>query len=268
MPKKMLFLILFAQITSAWAQEKEGYWGMAVGFKNQTIQDDLITRSRYSGAPFYLMINHQRQKAKKLSFFQFEGSVGKIKTKEFARGEFPSRYLQPQISIYWNEITYSNLFLLKSKPQSKWWVGGSLSNLASVRFSPRWDNSSINYDMSGNLQAETRYQRDFSLFGKDMTGTFALKLPLIGYMTRPIYSGVPDFLDQERSFESQLFENTSTSWVGNFPRIQLDNYVEFPIAGENRMQVIYNWEYYSFQSPNRVQTASHTIAVNFLLRTK
>lgn len=268
MKKFTIVLVLLLGFQSLKAQEKEGYWGLAIGLRSQTFQDQLITRSRYSGAPIYFMLNHERQKPKKFSSFQFEGSVGPLKTKEFELGKNLGRYQQPQITSYWNEITYSSLFLLKSTEKSSWWIGPSVSNLIHVRLSPRWDNSSINYDFSGNLQAEVRYRRSFELFGKKMKGNIGLKLPLIGYMTRPIFAGVPDFLDQERGFENQLFENTSLSWLGNFPRIQFDNFVEFPIAGGNKIQVIYNWEYYSFQSPNPVQTAAHTFGINFLMRTK
>ncbi|SEJ02905.1 hypothetical protein SAMN05192553_10224 [Cyclobacterium xiamenense] len=250
------------------AQEKEGYWGLAVGLRSQTVQDQLITRSRYTGAPIYFMINHERQKTRKLSNFQFEGSVGPLKTREFELGKSLGRYKQPQITSYWNEISYSSLFLLRESDLGNWWLGPSLSNLIHVRFAPRWDNSSINYDFTGNLQAAFQHRRSFKFVGKNMIANIRMNLPLIGYITRPIYAGVPDFLDQERGFESQLFENTSISWLGNFPRIQFDNFVAFPIAGGNKIQLIYNWEYYSFQDPNPVQTASHTVGINFLMRTK
>ncbi|WP_026947720.1 hypothetical protein [Algoriphagus marincola] len=268
MKKIIIVLVLFLGFQSLKAQEKEGYWGLAIGLRSQIVQDQLITRSRYSGAPIYFMLNHERQKLKKLSNFQFEGSIGPLKTREFEIRQNLGRYQQPQITSYWNEITYSSLFRLIADEKSDWWLGPSLSHLIHVRYSPRWDNSAINYDFSGNLQAELRYRRDFELFGKAMKGNIGLKLPVIGYISRPIYAGVPDFLDQERSFESQLFENTSVSWLGDFPRIQFDNFIEFPIAGGNKIQVIYNWEYYSFQDPNPVQTAAHTFGINFLMRTK
>lgn len=268
MRKNTLIFILFLFFQTLQAQEIEGYWGLALGLRFQAVQDQLITRSRYRGAPFYFMINHERQKIGKLSNFQVEGSVGSLKTQEFELGQFPARYLQPKITSYWNEITYSSLFLLRSGAKGNWWLGPSFSNLIHVRFSPRWDNSLINYDFSGNFQAEIRFRHGFQFFGKSMKGNIGLKLPLVGYTTRPVYAGVPDFLDQERTFESQLFDNTSMTWLGNFPRIQFDNFVEFTIASGNKIQVIYNWEYYSFQVPSRVQTAAHTIGINFLMRTK
>lgn len=251
--KTVLFVLLLGISSSAWSQDKEGYWGLAAGVRIQAVQDELISKVRYRGSPVYFMVNHIREKPGKLSFFQVEGSVGSIRSKEFTGGDMPSRYLQPRVSSYWNEITYSNLFLLKESENSRWWLGPSISNMIHVRYSPRWDNSSINYDASGNLQTELRYQRGFEVFGKRMKAVFGIKIPIIGYVTRPIYAGVPDFLDQESGFESQLFQNTSVSWLGNFPRIQFDNYVEFPIAGGNKIQLIYNWEYYSFQEPSRVQ---------------
>jgi hypothetical protein len=262
------FIVLSLCLRAVQAQEIEGYWGLAVGLRYQTVQDHLITKSRYNGAPVYFSINHERRKPGKRSNFQFEGSVGPLTTGAFVLGQTPARYRQPKITSYWNEISYSSLFVLRSSEKADWWFGPSLSNLIHVRFSPRWDNSSINYDFSGNLQAELRYRRGFRLLGKPMKGNVGLKLPLLGYVTRPKFTGVPDFLDQERSFESQLFENTSVRWLGDFPRIQFDNFVEFPIAGENKIQLLYYWEYYSYRYPNPVQTAAHTLGINFLMRTK
>ena len=267
--KKIFFSLAFMfLISSVNAQDKESFWGLAIGLRPQIIQDELVSRSRYGGSPFYFMINHIVEKPGKLRFFQFEGSIGSIRTKEFKSGDSPSRYIQPRVSSFWNEITYSHLYEIQINENSKWWIGPSISNLINVRNSPRWDNSSINYDASGNLQAEGRYQRSFELLGKQMKVVLGLKVPLIGYITRPIYAGVPDFLDQESGFESQLFENTSVSWLGNFPHIQFDSYLELPIAAKNRIQILYNWEYYSYQKPSKVQVGAHVIGVNFLMKTR
>ncbi|NHE56673.1 hypothetical protein [Cyclobacterium plantarum] len=268
MKKLAILFVIFLCWQSGNAQGQEGYWGLAVGIRSQTVQDQLITRSRYSGGPVYFMIDHQRRKTQKLSHFQFEGSIGSLKTREFELGKSLGRYQQPKVTSYWNEISYGSLFLIRESEKGNWWFGPSISSLIHVRFSARWDNSSINYDFSGNFQAELSYRRNFQLFGKEMKGNIGFKLPLIGFMTRPVFAGVPEFLDQERSFESQLFDNTSISWVGNFPRFQFDNFVEFPIYGGNKIQLIYNWEYYSFQNPSLVQTAAHTLGINFLMRTR
>ncbi|GAB3232576.1 hypothetical protein GCM10027454_36420 [Algoriphagus aestuariicola] len=241
---------------------------MAVGIRSQNFQDELVTQTKYSGGLLYFMINMEKNKANTWRKFNFEAAVGSMKSKAFEIGQVPSRYLQPSISSYWNELSYSYLFQLKSDDKSAIYVGSGLSNVISVRYSPRWDNSQINYEFTGNLQAEGRYLRNFDLWGKAMKASFTLKLPLIGYISRPGYSAVPEFLDHEKDFVSSLFDNTSVSWLGNFPRIQFDNYVEFPIASGNKMQVVYNWEYYSYQNPVPVHAAAHTIGVNFLMKTK
>ncbi|MBD3628632.1 hypothetical protein [Cyclobacterium sp.] len=51
MKKLAILFVAFLCWQSGNAQEQEGYWGLAVGIRLQTVQDQLITRSRYSGAP-------------------------------------------------------------------------------------------------------------------------------------------------------------------------------------------------------------------------
>ncbi|GAA0877882.1 hypothetical protein GCM10009119_08500 [Algoriphagus jejuensis] len=268
LPLILLCFLFSIDLAQAQDSQKETFWGMAVGIRSQNFQDELVTQTKYSGGLLYFMINMEKNKANTWRKFNFEAAVGSMKSKAFEIGQVPSRYLQPSISSYWNELSYSYLFQLKSDDRSAIYVGPGLSNVISVRYSPRWDNSQINYEFTGNLQAEGRYLRNFDLWGKAMKASFTLKLPLIGYISRPGYSAVPEFLDHEKNFVSSLFDNTSVSWLGNFPRIQFDNYVEFPIASGNKMQVVYNWEYYSYQNPVPVHAAAHTIGVNFLMKTK
>lgn len=261
-------LVIASGAVFAQDMQKESFWGIAVGIRAQNFQDALVTQTKYGGGLFYFMINHEKNKADTWRKFTIEAGIGRMKSKAFEAGQVPSRYLQPGVKTYWNEMSYSYLFLINSDDRSSIYLGPGVSNVISIRYSPRWDNSQINYEFTGNLQAEGRYLRAFELFGKDMRANFTLKLPLFGYMTRPGYSGVPEFLDHEKDFGASLLDNTSVSWLGNFPRIQFDNYVEFPIAGGNKVQVIYNWEYYSFQNPVTIHTAAHTIGVNFLMKTK
>ncbi|WP_026966319.1 hypothetical protein [Algoriphagus terrigena] len=264
----LVFLVVTSEVSIAQDSQKESFWGIAVGIRSQNFQDQLVTQTKYSGGLLYFMINHEKNKANTWRKFNFEAGIGSMKSEAFEAGQVPARYLQPSVKSYWNEISYSHLFQIKSEEKSSFYVGPGVSNVISVRYSPRWDNSQINYEFTGNLQAEGRYLRAFELWGKDMKASFTLKLPIVGYIARPGYSGVPEFLDHEKDFGSSLFDNTSVSWLGNFPRIQFDNYVEFPIAGGNKMQVIYNWEYYSFQSPVTMHSAAHTIGVNFLMKAK
>lgn len=271
--KKQLGLLLLSLFTSmgfALSQEvaPESFWGIAAGIRSQNFQDELVTQTKYSGGLLYFMINMEKNKANTWRKFNFEGAVGSMKSKEFDSPGGPLRYLQPAVSSYWNEISYSHLFQLQTDSKGVLFVGPGVSHIIAVRYSPRWDNSQINYEFTGNLQAEGRYLRDFGLWGKNMKASFTLKLPIVGYMARPGYSAVPEFLDHEKEFTASLFDNTTVSWLGNFPRIQFDNYVEFPIASGNKIQVIYNWEYYSYQNPEPVHTAAHTIGVNFLMKTK
>lgn len=272
---KKRFLILFSFLIpgiafsqSTESSENAAFWGVTVGLRLQSFQDQLVTQVRYDGPQFYFMINKEKFKAKTLRNFALEGSLGSLKSDAFEPGKSQSQFLQPSVDSYWNEIAYSYLFKLKEGEKSEFFFGPSISHVLFLRISPRWDNSQFNYEFTGNLQAETRFRRRFELFGKPIIGNLGIKFPLIGYISRPSFSGVPDFLDHERDFLASIFVENSLSWLGNFPRFQVDNFIEFPIASGNKIQVIYNWEYYSFQVPSKVQTAAHTVGINFLMRTR
>ncbi|MDI1321277.1 MAG: hypothetical protein PSV36_00930 [Algoriphagus sp.] len=266
--------ILIPFISFAQAQKdsievpKESFFGIAIGLRPQSIRDQLVTEMKYSGSPFYLNINHIKTKKQTVRSLNIESSIGSLKTNSFEIGKSNSRFIQPSFDQYWNEISYSHLFQIHSGKAGKLYLGPVISHTINLRLSTRWDNSQINYDISGLLIGEVAYQREFNFWKKSMKFQGSLRLPLVGYLLRPPYSGVPDFLDHEKDLLTDIFSNNYAVWMGDFPKTQFRSLVEFPIASGNKMQIVYNWEYYSFQNPNSVQSGAHTLAVNFLLKAK
>lgn len=266
--------ILIPFISFAQAQKdsievpKESFFGIAIGLRPQSIRDQLVTEMKYSGSPFYLNLNHIKTKKKTVRSLNIESSIGSLKTNSFEIGKSNSRFIQPSIDQYWNEISYSHLFQIHSGKAGKLYLGTVISHTLNLRLSTRWDNSQINYDISGLLLGEVAYQKEFNFWKKSMKFQGSLRLPLVGYLLRPPYSGVPDFLDHEKDLLTDIFSNNYVVWIGDFPKTQIRSFVEFPIASGNKMQIVYNWEYYSFQNPSNVQSGAHTLAVNFLLKAK
>jgi hypothetical protein len=270
----LIFIFCAILIPFAQAQKdsievpKESFFGIAIGLRPQSIRDQLVTEMKYSGSPFYLNLNHIKTKKQTVRSLNIESSIGSVKTNSFEIGKSNSRFIQPSFDQYWNEISYSHLFQIHSGKAGKLYLGPVISHTLNLRLSTRWDNSQINYDISGLLLGEVAYQKEFNFWKKSMKFQGSLRLPLVGYLLRPPYSGVPDFLDHEKDLLTDIFSNNYVVWIGDFPKTQFRSSVEFPIASGNKMQIVYNWEYYSFQSPNNVQSGAHTIAVNFLLKAK
>lgn len=259
----------FAQAqTESVETAKESFFGIAIGLRPQSIRDQLVTEMKYSGSPFYLNLNHIKTKKQTIRSLNIESSIGSLKTSSFEIEKSNSRFVQPSLDQYWNELSYSHLFQIHSGKTGKFYLGPVISHTLNLRLSPRWDNSQINYDISGLLLGEFAYQREFNFWKKSMKFQGSLRLPLVGYLLRPPYSGVPDFLDHEKDLLTDIFSNNYAVWMGDFPKTQFRSLVEFPIASGNKMQIAYNWEYYSFQSPNNVQSGAHTLALNFLLKAK
>lgn len=270
--KKIIFatFLYCILVPSVQAQEKskESYFGLGLGLQSRTFKDQTVTQSTYQGNSLFLSLQHQKIKGKTLRYFEFEGSVGSVKTDEFDRDQAGGKFLSPSVSSFWNEIEYRHLFLLSERPKGAWYLGPAAYHLLHLRIGPRWDNSQLNFEIGGGLKAEGAYRRPVRLMKKDAHLQVGLQVPMIGYILRPSYSGVPDFLDLSQDFLSDMFEKNYLTWIGNFPRIQTSLRMDLPIASGNRMQAGYDWQYYSFQEPWTTQAAVHTFSLNFFLRAK
>lgn len=272
MYKKNVLLIIFLALTyPSWGQNKtiESFWGIGVGLKSQKIVDKIISPMRYSGTNGYINLNHQRFREKNISFFEFMGSVGSLSTKSFEPSQNGGRFLPPKSSFYWNEIAYTNLRYISTFDNgSEIYLGGTISHLLSLRLNERWDSSMINFEGGGFLNASGLIKRDFSFFGKTVQGNFSLSIPIFGYMLRPNYVGVPNFINHEIPFLGDFYGNGYFISFFSFPRIKSRIWMDYPISTGNRLQLVYEWENYSFKNPHSVSATSHTVSLNFLLKTK
>lgn len=270
--RKYIFILLlylfFVPLLNAQEKPKESYFGLGLGLQSRTFKDQIVTQSTYQGTSFFLSLQHQKIKGNTLRYFEFEGSIGSVKTDEFDRDQAGGKFLAPSVSSFWNEIEYRHLFLLSDRPKGDWFLGPAAYHLLHLRIGPRWDNSQLNYEIGGGLKAEGAYRRPLRVIKKDALLQIGLQVPLIGYILRPSYAGVPDFLDINKDFLSDMFENNYVTWMGNFPRIQTSFRLDLPIASGNRMQAGYDWQCYSFQEPWTTQAAVHTFSLNFFLRAK
>ncbi|HSF54422.1 MAG TPA: hypothetical protein VLA71_11750 [Algoriphagus sp.] len=266
----IITFLLLSLVPQLAAQDlpKESYFGLGLGLLSRTFKDQLVTQSTYQGTNFFVSLQHQKIKNNTLRYFEFDGSFGSVKTDEFDRDQSGGKFLSPSVASFWNEIQYRHLFLLSEKPKGSWFIGPAAYHLLHLRMGPRWDNSQINYEIGGGLKAEGAYRRSIRIGKKDAFLQAGLQVPLVGYIIRPSYTGVPDILDLDKDFLTDMFENNYITWMGNFPRIETSLRLDLPIASGNRMQAGYDWQYYSFQEPWTTQVAVHTFSLNFFLRAK
>ena len=200
----------------------------------------------------------------------FRVLLARSRTPDANLDNFGARYIEPRSAFYYGEIGYLYRHILPIESKNyRYFAGVSAEFFSSVRLNERWDNSLVNYDAAFTpLAINARVERDISTRRKTLQLSFNLNLPLVVYVIRPEYSGVPDFLDHEQDFISSLFQTPASSWTGiwNFPRIRTRLGLQMPIRGENFIRFDYGWEYYSFQEPRRVQAANHSLTFTLITR--
>lgn len=272
MSRKLLFTFLLVQFCAsvilAQTSEKQSYWGVGLGLQTTAWKDQMVTQSTYHGTNLFFSINHRKEKNKTIRLLGIDNSLGSLKTDLFNLEDQRGRFIQPSINHFWNEIQYRHLYEIYRNGPNTWYLGGAAYHLLSLRIGTRWDNSQINYDIGGGLKAEVGYKKQLPAFGKNTALHLGLQVPVIGYLVRPSFTGVPDILDIEKDFLTDMFQNNHVTWIGNFPRIQFRATYDWPIAFGNMLQLAYQWQYFSFQEPWKTQTSAHSFSLNFLLRAK
>jgi hypothetical protein len=267
---RFAFLVLLFLPNLAFAQEdgKTSFWGVGLGLQTTAWKDQMVTQSTYHGTNLFFSINHRKEKNKTLRHLDIDSSIGSLKTDMFDRQDQRGKFIQPSISHFWNEIQYRHLFNIHQSDSESWYIGGAAYHLLSLRIGTRWDNSQINYDIGAGLKAEGGYRRQLPVFGKNTSLYLGMQVPLVGYLVRPSFTGVPDILDINKDFLTDMFGNNQVTWIGNFPRMQLRAAYDWPIAFGNMLQLVYQWQYFSFEKPWQTQTSAHSLSVNFMLRAK
>jgi len=269
MRRTFMGLLALVMLGSAYGQQdttnrnRHPYLGLTVGLASMKVKDDLVMPVRYGGTNFAFGLNYLKKKPKSIQEVNIEGVIGGLSTKEADRNNFGARYKEPRSNLYWGDINYVWMHSIPKLSSEKYrtFMGASAFVLANVRFNERWDNSAINYDAAiSPLAFQGRVERDFKTWKKQMTVSFNLGFPLIVYVMRPEFSGVPDFVDHETDFIRSLTSTQNSQWTGfwDFPRIKTQLDLSLPIRGLNFMKFTYKWEYYSFQEPMKTQYGGHS----------
>lgn len=274
--KRILLLVLLTSAllpsmaqTDTLSDNRRPYLGLTFGLKGVTVKDALVMPVRYSGTNPYFSLSYLKEKPKSIQEIYIDLNVGSVKTKDADIENFGTRYIEPRAQFYMSEIGYSWMRALPRLSNEKYRVhmGAESSFLFNVRFSPRWDNSGFNYEgVITPLAWQGRIARDFKTKRKKLTLSYQLNIPVLAFVMRPEFSGVPDFLNHEKPFTSDLFERGSWESFWGLPRIKSTLDLTIPIAGKNFMKFTYGWNYYSYQDPVKTQFAGHSFLFTLYTR--
>ena len=242
--------------------QRTSYIGLSLGLFQMKVKDQLVMPVRYEGANLNYALSYTRDRLRSTQEFEMLLSIGRIQAEPTSDRDFNARFKSPTANIYWGTIRYSYLHEVLQWAE-QWSLQGGLAAylMINARHSERWDNSQINYDAALVPAAlMMQIERSLKTRRKNFVASFQVELPMIAYVMRPEFSGVPDFLDHERDFLSQVASTENSGWtsINGFPRITTELGVTLLMRNSNRMRLSYGWDYYVLQQPKRVRYASHT----------
>jgi hypothetical protein len=143
------------------------------------------------------------------------------------------------------------------------YVGGLLQSLTHIKTQTAFGNSAIATDGYSSLGVMARVEKDFSLFGKAFRASSQLNLPLFGFATRPSYSTPSRYPASGASnpLSALLGEPQFVSFT-SLPYIGFRNSLEFMFPSGNFIALNYDWDFYSYNYFNKVQSARHGVSVS------
>lgn len=251
------------------AKTNHPYLGITIGMASIKVKDALVMPVKYMGTNLNFKLSYLKLKRLSIQEIYVNGLIGGVKTKQANVGNFGSRFMEPRAQLYWTDIGYQYLhkFSVINSEKYRFFMGGNAYLFGNVRLNERWDNSLINYEGAlVPLSWTGRVERSIMAKKKEklLTFSYSLNFPILAFVFRPEFSGVPDFLDHEAPFLSDASQRGSWESFWGFPRFKSTLDLTMPLSATNFMKFAYTWDYYSYQEPVRTQSAGHFFTFTLL----
>ena len=166
------------------------------------------------------------------------------------------------------EINYSYLRFAKNiiNENAKLMLGGMWKTQFANYKHNQFQNSSINnyflntLNLSGSLSYPLRKnERQYLL-------VLQTNLPLIAFIIRPSYAYIKPkgFLEHNRSNVQNIMNSIEVCPFNRFSGLSSYISIEYEIKNNNSLRIGYKWEYWSHQSSNILETATHGIIIQMV----
>ncbi len=143
------------------------------------------------------------------------------------------------------------------------YVGGLLQSLTHLKTQTAFGNSAVATDGYTSLGGMARVEKDFSLFGKAFRASSQLNVPIFGIATRPSYSTPTRYPASGASnLLITLFADTQFVSFASLPYIGFRNSLEYMFPSGNFIALNYDWDFYSYNYFNKVQSARQGVSVS------
>ncbi|MDN5212416.1 hypothetical protein QQ020_10180 [Fulvivirgaceae bacterium BMA12] len=240
--------------------EKQRYLISSLTSKRLQLRDQHMSPVTYFGgiiAPGFGML---KRKEKFFSEFSLNLALGSIQAKNGTE-------LRPMRGDYFRiDMQYSYLRFVKNiaNQRFRWYVGGKLKSHANVRLNEQLDTGFITFIFTNGLSLSSALERDINLFGRKMTLSYQLDLPVVTHVIRPNYLNIYNYIDPENDWLEERLRDSDWLLPGKFTSINSQISLTYPIKAGNMVRLSYGWEYYSLNNKLKARNASHDIALALL----
>lgn len=144
--------------------------------------------------------------------------------------------------------------------------GATAQGVSHLKIQSAFGNSALATDGYSAVGVFGRVEKDFSLFGKAFRASSNLSLPLFGLASRPSYSTTTRYPASGSANPLSIFSELRFVTFASFPLVSFRNSLEFMLSSGNFITLNYDWDFYSYNYYNKVQSARHGVSLGLLFK--
>jgi len=255
---------------------RDKYLGLGLGFSYVKVTDQATSPLLYKGFNFpFASLGYMTHSEKIIRTFETDFSFGNL------RSDIETPWYDSPNTSYSLAIRYNSLYRLRKIFNEKvnWYLGPELNINAHLRVNYKYDNSALTFDNYYGLGMATRFEYPFSwksssfkFLGinfnrrdRDLRLSWQLSAPVAGYLIRPTYVTITNFIDPDLRTKITDEQTTGGIFVPFNLRSQTELY--YILNNQNMFKLSYVWNFYSHDPGyNKVQSAFHGFAFSFIFK--
>lgn len=248
----IVLLLAITSLTATRAQEQDGFYlPMGFTYAFETVKDNSLSPVSYSGHLGGLHLGFYFQNENWLSELNL-GAAGAYQYPDVER----DISLSQTLSII-SRGAYSLSYQVFEKDEWRFFAGLLSLNSFDYRNHNRYGNSQDNYAAFLSAGPALTTQRGFGLWDQDFLFQYQLGIPVGTYYFRPSYIR-PYFNDAPGS--------KGFAWWGDYFEISSRADLAWILKNENQLRLSYNWGYSQLDKLNKVQLATHYLALTSVFK--
>jgi hypothetical protein len=254
-----LFVFFLVLILPAKAQDNNTI-GVGMGASYQQVLDQRISPLRYNGpqATVYGQVLLPTEKVAHEWYARFDvGLLGNGAN-------------NTEITAFRTDISYFYWLNLNEWKGLQLQAGAGLTAYWSLLDVDVYTNNAFNNSVYSSINPGVKLGKEWTLFKRSFLLEGRFFIPLISFAVRPAYGSttLEGFINNETDeggFSRYLNSGDFTTVFRHF-RFNALYSLTYPLESGNALQLHYNWDFYSFDRPQRVQAGTHLLAFGLLIQ--